>query len=174
MSEKKENIIDIEIDELTNSIRNIISGDIFDTDILPIKIDSLKEIKKKDWQFDWRKEINQTDRDVYKLVIKNNEKIIQGLISISDQHDHIYLHLIENAHFNKSKQKLYEGVPGNLVAFACKVSFEKGYDGYLSFDAKTVLIKHYEQTLFAKHLRGTKMYIDTRAAFRLINQYFNK
>lgn len=84
------------------------------------------------------------------------------------------MHLIESAKFNKGKQKIYTGVPGNLVAFACRRSFEKGYDGYLAFDAKTVLIKHYQQTLYATHFRGTKMMIETHAAIRLINQYFKK
>jgi len=43
--------------------------------------------------------------------------IIQGLLSISDYEDHIFMHLIESAPFNFGKPKLYEGVPGNLVAF---------------------------------------------------------
>ena len=174
MKNAKINEIDVEIDGLTNSIRNAISGDIFDTEIILLTTKLLNEIKKEDWQFDWKKEIRQRERHVYKLVINKNYKIIQGLLSISDEKDHVYMHLIENAKFNKGKHKLYEGVPGNLVAFACKYSFEKGYDGYVSFDAKTALIKHYEQTLFATHFRGTKMYIDTNAAHRLINQYFNK
>ncbi|MEP7171501.1 MAG: hypothetical protein ABI855_19175 [Bacteroidota bacterium] len=84
------------------------------------------------------------------------------------------MHLIESAKFNKGKTKIYAGVPGNLVAFACKLSFEKGYYGYLAFDAKTVLIKHYQDTLFATHFKGTKMIIETPAANRLINQYFKK
>ena len=167
-------MIDIEIDGLTNSIRNAISGDTFDTEIYPLTTKQLSEIKKEDWLFDWKREIRHHDRNVYKLVIFKNEKIIQGLLSISEEKDHIYMHLIENARFNKGKHKLYEGVPGNLVAFACKQSFEKGYSGYVSFDAKTSLIKHYQQTLFATHFRGTKMYIDSISANRLINQYFNK
>lgn len=84
------------------------------------------------------------------------------------------MHLIESAKFNKGKYKLYAGVPGNLVAFACKYSFSKGYDGYLAFDAKTILIKHYQETLFATHFKGTKMMIESKGAIRLINQYFNK
>ena len=107
-------------------------------------------------------------------MIKDNPNIIQELISLSDQGDHIYMHLIESAKFNKGKNKLYTGVPGNLVAFACKHSFLKGYDGYLAFDAKTILIKHYQETLFATHFKGTKMMIETPAANRLINQYFKK
>ena len=105
-------------------------------------------------------------------MIKDNSKIIQGLISLSDQGDHLYMHLIESAKFNKGKTKIYAGVPGNLVAFACKLSFEKGYDGYLAFDAKTALVKHYQETLFATHFRGTKMIIETPAANKLIKQYF--
>jgi hypothetical protein len=174
MKSTKINKIDVEIDGLTNSIRNAISGDIFDTEIILLTTKFLPEIKNEEWQFDWKKEIRQSDRNVFKLVINNNDKIIQGLLSLSDERDHVYMHLIENAKFNKGKHKLYEGVPGNLVAFACKFSFEKGHDGFVSFDSKTALIKHYEQTLFATHFKGTKMYIDTFAAHRLINQYFNK
>jgi hypothetical protein len=57
------------------------------------------------------------------------------------------MNLIESVKFNKGKTKIYVGVPGNLVAFACKLAFAKGYDGYLAFDAKTVLVKHYQETL---------------------------
>jgi len=79
------------------------------------------------------------------------------------------MHLIESAKFNKGKQKIYSGVRGNLVAFACKLAFKNVYDGYLAFDAKTVLIKHYQETLFGTHFKGTKMMIETPAASRLIS-----
>jgi hypothetical protein len=170
----KKILIDIEVDKLTNSIENIVSGDVFDTEIFQLSTKDSKQINKVEWQFKWQEQLKFANRKVYKLVIKNNPRIIQGLISLSDQGDHIYMHLIESAKFNKGKIKIYTGVPGNLVAFACKLSFESGYDGYLAFDAKTVLIKHYQETLFATHFRGTKMMIETQAASRLINQYFKK
>jgi len=81
--------------------------------------------------------------------------------------------LIESAKFNKGKGKIYLGVPGNLVAFACKISFESGFGGYVAFDAKTALIRHYQETLYATHFKGTKMYINTPAASRLVEQYFS-
>ncbi len=167
-------LVDIEIDKLTNSIENTVSGDVFDTEIFQLLPKDIKLIKKADWQFNWQEQIKSNDRETYKLVIKDNPKIIQGLLSISDQGDHIYMHLIESAKFNKGKAKIYSGVPGNLVAFACKVSFDKGYDGYLAFDAKTVLVKHYQETLYATHFKGTKMMIETPAANRLISKYFKK
>ena len=172
MKKNKKILVDIEIDKLTNSIENIVSGDIFDTDIFQLFGNNTKQIKKAEWQFNWQEQLKLTDRKTYKLVIKDNPKIIQGLISLTDQGDHIYMHLIESAKFNKGKTKTYVGVPGNLVAFACKLSFEKRYDGYVAFDAKTALIKHYQETLFATHFRGTKMMIETPAANRLINRYF--
>ena len=80
--------------------------------------------------------------------------------------------LIESAKFNKGKSKLYIGVAGNLVAFACKTSFEKGYDGVVSFVAKTQLIDHYKQTLGAKLFGGNRMFIDTKEAKILTTKYF--
>jgi len=170
MNNKKH--IDIEIDKLTNSIENRITGDVFDTEIVQLSVKDSRQIKKTDWRFNWHTELLNASRHVYKLIINNNPFIIQGLLSLEVKTDHIYMHLIESALFNRGKNKMYLGVPGNLVAFACKTSFEYGFDGYVAFDAKTALIRHYQETLYATHFKGTKMYIETLAAQRLIKQYF--
>jgi hypothetical protein len=83
------------------------------------------------------------------------------------------MHLIESAPFNLGKNKVYAGVPGNLIAFTCKTSFHRGFEGYVSFRAKTQLIKHYEQTLGAVNFGGHLMIINTEAALKLIDKYFN-
>ena len=82
------------------------------------------------------------------------------------------MHLIESAPFNKGKDKVYSGVPGNLVAFACKLSFQRGHEGNVSFISKTGLIDHYEKILGAFHFGGRVMIIDKQAALKLINNYF--
>jgi hypothetical protein len=82
------------------------------------------------------------------------------------------MHLVESSKFNLGKNKIYLGVPGNLVAYACKVSFDKGYDGYVAFDSKTVLIEHYQKTLGATHFKERRMFIDTISAGKLVSQYF--
>ena len=89
-----------------------------------------------------------------------------------DKHDHIFLHLLESAKFNKGVNKIYLGVAGNLVAFACQTSFNKGCEGFVAFDSKTALIKHYEKSLGATHFRGQRMFIETRAAEQLVARYF--
>ena len=162
-------MITITIDRLTNSIVNKVTGDVFDTEVLEITSKDIKKVSK--WQFKWSKELPFSE--VYKLIIVGNSDILQGLIAIRDEKTHYYMALIENAPFNIGQLKIYEGVPGNLVAFACKKSFDKGYAGFVSFDAKTVLIEHYEKTLGAKRAgRGSLMYIDTQAATKLVNRYF--
>ena len=80
--------------------------------------------------------------------------------------------LIESSKFNRGTDKLYLGVPGNLVAFACKLSVDNGYAGYVSFESKTKLKEHYQKSLGAHVLFGNVMAIDTKAAHQLVNQYF--
>jgi hypothetical protein len=164
--------LDFEIDKLTNSIENAISGEVFDTLIVKLKPSDAKSIKKIEWVFNWQNEINDRAKQVYKLTTVSNPTIIHGLISLTDKSDHIYMDLIESAKFNKGKNKLYRGVAGNLVAFVCKMSFEKKYDGVVSFIAKTQLVEHYEQTLGAKLFGGNRMFIDTKEAFILTTKYF--
>ncbi len=126
---KKKTFLEVEIDKLTNSIENRTTGEVFDTKIIPLIDDKKKQIKKREWLFDWHEQFLYSDRAIYKLTVAG-------------------------------------------VAFACKKAFERGYEGYVSFFAKSKLIKHYELTLGAQLFSGTKMFIDTRAALNLTNKYF--
>lgn len=175
MKKKKQIGLDFVVDKLTNSIENVVTGDSFTTEISLISVSDLKNITKKNaWFFDWKNEFKQPERDVYKLTIVNNQSIIQGLISLEIKSDHVYMHLVESAPFNKGKTKIYAGVPGNLVAFACKLSFQRGHEGNVSFISKTQLVQHYIDSLGALHFGGRVMIIDTIAALKLLNKYFPK
>jgi len=173
MTRKYPYLLDFKIDKLTDSILNRISGDSFRTDISLVTKSDLKTISKsKGWLFDWKYEFNQIDREVYKLTILENPDIIQGLISLAIKYDHVYMYLLESAPFNIGKDKIYEGIPGNLVAFACKLSFQRGGEGFVSFESKTKLIGHYVNSLGAFHLGGQLMVIDTIGAKKLMDKYF--
>lgn len=173
MGKEQKKDLDFIIDKLTNSIENVTTGDSFQTVVSLLTRSDLKAISKKnDWEFDWKSEFKQPEREVYKLTIAGNICIIQGLMSIEIKSDHVYLHLIENAPFNKGNSKVYAGVPGNLVAFACRLSFQRGHEGNVSFLSKSQLIEHYERTLGAFHFGGRIMIIETRAALKLIATYF--
>jgi hypothetical protein len=170
---KKETGLSFVIDKLTNSIENVISGDSFSTEVSIITPSDLKKIiKKEGWDFSWKEEYKNPIKELYKLTIVSSPAVIQGVISIEIKSDHVYMHLIESAPFNKGKTKIYSGVAGNLVAFACKLSFQRGFEGNISFLSKSQLIEHYEKTLQAKHFGGRVMIIENIAALRLINKYF--
>ncbi len=173
MTQRKETGLNFEIDKLTNSIENIVTGDSFPTEISLITQTDAKALTKKNgWQFNWKSELKQPSREVYKLTIANNISIIQGLLSLEVRSDHVYLHLLESAPFNKGKTKVYAGVPGNLVAFACRFSFQRGHEGNVAFVSKSQLVNHYIQILGAIHIGGRVMIIETKAALKLINKYF--
>jgi hypothetical protein len=89
---------------LTNSIKNLISGDNLSTEISRI---TKNDSKKEGWQFDRKLELKHPERDIYKLTIINSQAIIQRLISLEVKSDHVFMHLVESAPFNKGKTKLY-------------------------------------------------------------------
>ncbi len=173
MKEQKTIELDFVIDALTNSIKNTVSGDSFRTEVLRLTKSDLKQITKKNgWHFNWKNEIDDNTIEVYKLTIVGNPTIVQGLMSLTINADHVYINLLENAPFNLGRKKLYEGVAGNLVAYACKISFQNGFDGYVSFTAKTQLVEHYQKSLNATSVGRQSMIINTLAANLLIDKYF--
>ena len=113
MKKQQASGLDFQIDKLTNSIENIQSGDSFPTEISLLTGLELKSISRKNrWRFDWSTEFKTPEREVYKLTISNSPNIIQGVLSLEVNPDHVYMHVIESAPFNIGKHKTYLGVPG--------------------------------------------------------------
>jgi len=167
--------LDFIIDKITNSIENVLTGDSFNTEISLATLSDLKLVTRKNgWVFNWKDELKQPQTEVYKLNIVSNPNVIQGLISLEVKTDHVYMNLVESVGFNKGKSKVYAGVPGNLVAFACRVSFQRGFEGNVAFLSKTQLIDHYIKSLGAFHVGGRIMIVETNAALKLINKYFKE
>jgi len=120
--------LDFIVDKLTNSIENVVTGDRFQTEISMLNSEDLKTLLKKNgWVFNWKIELKDTARKVYKLTIIGNPTIIQGLLSIEVKLDHIFVHLLESATFNKGKNKIYNGVPGNLLLSLVICPFKKDF-----------------------------------------------
>ena len=85
MKRKRERLVDFEIDKLTNSIENVRTEETFDTEIIQLKVRDIKLIHKADWLFDWKTEIKDKSKEVYKLSTVNNPSVIQGLVSIEER-----------------------------------------------------------------------------------------
>lgn len=106
------------------------------------------------------------------VIVIEGESIIQGLISLQPFENYIEMHLIETAPHNYGKLKKYMGVAGNMVAFACKMSYEYGFGGNLGFMAKTRLIRHYIDAFGAEILFKNRMSISGKSAEKLVNSYY--
>jgi hypothetical protein len=75
--------LDFEIDKITESIENAETGESLDTLVLPVTQADLKEtVIKNGWIFDWKQELSEPERQVYKLVIEKEPQTIQGLVSL--------------------------------------------------------------------------------------------
>jgi hypothetical protein len=166
------------IDKITKCIEEVATGIPHFTEVLPATKLDLKDVNKKSgWDFPWKSFLKNPERSLYKLVITGDQGgVLQGLISlqIMEVEKYIELHHIENAAHNFGKHKVYAGVAGNMVAFACKLSFEKGFEGFVAFKAKSALIEHYSLTLNAVLINSkqNRMAIFPMAAKNLVNSYY--
>ena len=165
----KDGKIDLEIDELTDCLKDTKTGNLVDTEVKTLPRNSIKGLTK-DWAFDWPK----VDKDdMLRGVYVKDDKTLQGLAAIKDlpaEHA-MYVSLVESNPINRGANKRYSGVGGHLFAEACKQAKDKGYD-YIYFDAKTKLISHYEKELGATRITSQRMIIDGKAFNDLIKKYY--
>ncbi len=167
--------IDIEIDGLTNSVIHRISRQIFPTIIRPYPELTTQQAEQTHfWRFDWKAEVVRDRHNVVALLLEGFDSV-QGLISFEPDDDFVLVHLLESAPHNIGQNKLFRGVPGNLIAYACSQSFQLEFDGFVAFHAKSELIEHYKVTLGAQQVGSSnRMIIDTKAALKLVQQYFQE
>jgi hypothetical protein len=86
------------------------------------------------------------DTEIYKLRLENKRSVL-GLMSIRDEKDSttraIKIELLEIDAENIGSKKKMAGTAGCLIAWACKISFERGYEGIVYLVPKTNLITHF-------------------------------
>lgn len=168
--------IDILIDELTPCLITRENGEEYKTIVTPLlKSDLIHLTVKQGWlNSNWKKEFQEPNRSVYKLLVVGSDEI-QGLISFEIAQGYIDIFLVESAPWNVgSESQVFKGVGAHLFAYACKVSFELGFGGVTAFSSKTNLIKHYQEKLGAVRIGGHLMTIETGAAKILVDQYFGE
>src|SRR5258706_3138106 len=97
---KRKRRLGFEIDKLTSSIENTLTGEEFETDIIRLYPSDKALIKKKDWQFDCGVEISDSAIKVYALVTTENPEIFQGLVGLLDDVDHMFIKMIASRRIN--------------------------------------------------------------------------
>ena len=167
-------LVDIVIDKLTPCLEHRLSGEMYDTEVRLLTKSDLPELSE--WGFQWKNyfSVEFKSAEIYKLIIKGQDRI-EGIVFLEDKKDHVFVHLVENAPWNiGGNKKEFLGVGAHLFAIACRQSLDLGYDGYVAFDAKTDLIKHYQEELAAELYGRRRMIIDDHAAHLLIEKYMKQ
>lgn len=158
------------------NIINKHNNEIYPGILHPLLPSDIPSIDPKHWTFDWTKEISNPDHHTYKLLIRGDTQI-QGLISfeeIDEGEGYIYVRYLESASGNRGRNGEFRIAPA-LLAYACKRSYDKGYDGFVCIYIKIdkALIRYYK-SLGAEFIGNQRMILDSFASRRLIQLYLNK
>ena len=133
-------MIDQRIDKLTESIEDARTGRSYPTEIRRATLKDLKDLASAGWRFDWRAELLESE--VYNLTVPKLGATVHGLISLTRAAGFIQINLVESHPENVGRKKRYQGVAGNLFAYAANLAFDLGHNGFVMFIAKSELISH--------------------------------
>lgn len=141
-------------------LQDVETGEIYKGIIEKVKPSELKKLKgHKEFTFDWSKE---TEADVYKITVAHRKEIL-GLVSLIDisKELRVHINLIESNKIHRGRDKKIRNIPGSLISHACKIAFEKGYDGFVSLTPKTKLIDYYKSYGFVQIGNQMAVFLET-------------
>ena len=132
-------MITFRIDEFTPCLKEVETGEIYDTEVVRLKRKSFlsKFNKKTGWYVNWSKFPEGTE--VYALVLKGTMDI-QGLVAIQYDETSKEVYILwgctapENNIWEFGKKR-FAGVGGHLLAIASDLSVKAGFDGYVYAEA---------------------------------------
>lgn len=149
------------IDVKTNTPRKIIIELVDERDY--------RKITKSRYWFDWKTE---KDHMVYKLRLSGSSDIL-GLMSLihEGKEKRITLNLLAVSKENRGKQKMYENIAGNLIAYACREALRLyALDGCVSLIPKTELKNHYIKK-YGMLDAGWQLFLEGRPLLNLLTTY---
>lgn len=138
-------------------------------EIVPIEPKDYSQITKTRFWFDWSEE---RDHDVYKLRIIDSDDIL-GLVSLEVFADEsrIEIRLLAVSKENRGKEKKYEHITGNLIAFAGIQSLKLfGEWACISLVPKTKLRDYYREKYLMLEA-GRSLFLDGGELIEIIKRY---
>ena len=132
-------MIAFKIDEFTPCLKEVSTGEIYDTEVVRLKRKSFlsKFNKKTGWYVNWGKFPEGTE--VYALVLKGTIDI-QGMVAVQYDEDAMAVNVVwgctapENNIWQYGKKR-FSGVGGHLLAIASDLSVKAGFDGFIVGEA---------------------------------------
>ena len=134
-----------------------------------IVLSTAKQLKNDGWKFDWDKSFGAISQKIAYL----EDDRIQGLVEFEEVPSSLYniIYRIELAPENIGKNRKIDNIAGTLFAYVAKDSLDAGFEGFVVFDSKTILVDHYVKKYGAQVLFGNRLYFDTKASKVLIDKY---
>ena len=135
-------------------------------------IATLTEIRQHNeyFLFDFEKLLKE-GFTVFKITKEGEEDIVHGLVAFTPDTGILKCANMELSNLNKKGISLYSGIGKCMVALCCKISFDLGFDGYITFEAKNRLMPYYMRYGAIK-IGGLRMAIETKEAQKLVDLYF--
>lgn len=148
--------------KVSGELMAIVIGELTATDISKIR-------RSKAFIFDW--ELEQST-ELYKLYLKDDESQILGLLSLKDYPEELRIHinLIEVIKSQVGKTKTLDNIAGCLIAYACVLAFNRGYEGFVSLQPKTRLIDLYQDKYGFRQF-GRLLAVEYEISKQLIDKY---
>jgi len=150
-------------------IKKVVSGETINVVILPVAMQDYNLITKKRFWFNWKEEKHH---EVFKLQIKKTEEML-GLMSLEDikEESRVEVRLLAVSSENRGKNKKYEQIIGNLIAFTCRYALRQyGELACISLIPKTELTQHYIEK-YGMFKAGVSLCLDGSELMELIKTY---
>ena len=151
------------------NIVDISSGKKHQIEIIPVKDTDFNNISKKQYFFDWRIERKY---EIYKLHIIGSSEIL-GLISLEriPSEWRVHIRLLTVSFENKGKDKKYDKIAGNLIAFAAKIAVSEYAElACISLRPKSQIAQYYIMK-YNMISPGLTLSIEVPEILNLINLY---
>jgi hypothetical protein len=129
-----------------------------------------KLLVKKRFSFSWK--LFKNSSAIYKLEIagENDILVVIGLIDVPEE-KRIEIKLLASSSENIGRGKIYEGIAGCLIAFACRLAVTKyGAEACVSLVPKTKLVKHYMEEYHMLDA-GWQLYLEGKWLHNLLKKY---
>lgn len=152
------------------AIIEVATGRKLKSSVTPLVNANFKQITKKRYFFDWKKERGMSD--LFKLTLQGESDIL-GLLALIDfpQEFRVQIHLLCVSRENLGKDKMYEGIAGSLIAFAGRVAVTKYFEeACISLLPKTELKSHYKSK-YGMMDGGPQLFLEGARLNDLIKKY---
>lgn len=138
--------------------------------IKPVEEEDFRFLTKKRFSFSWRH--FKGSYGIFKLCLKGEDDIL-GVMAMEDfpEDKRIEIKLLASSLENVGQGKIYDGIAGCLIAYACREAVKRyAYDACVSLIPKTILKPKYISK-YGMQNAGRHVFLEGQSLINLIKKY---